>query len=56
MDAQQLMQSGVAARVQAALSPRAAEADGWYIHLDLDVAGPEELPGGMTPAPHWPPR
>jgi arginase len=56
IDAQQLMQSGVAERVRAALSPRATEADGWYIHLDLDVAGPEELPGGLTPAPYWPPR
>jgi hypothetical protein len=26
------------------------------MHLDLDVAGTEELPGAMTPAPHWPPR
>src|SRR5947209_7669937 len=46
MDAQNLMQPKVAERVQAALSPRAAEANGWYVHLDLDVAGPEELPGG----------
>jgi arginase len=56
MDAQYLMQSGVAERVQTALGPRATEANGWYVHLDLDVAGPEELPGGMTPAPYWPPR
>jgi arginase len=56
LDAQHLMQPRVAERVQAALSPRATEANGWYIHLDLDVAGPEELPGGMTPAPYWPPR
>ena len=56
MDAQNMMLSGVVERVQTALSPRATEADGWYIHLDLDVAGPEELPGGMTPAPYWPPR
>jgi len=26
------------------------------MHIDLDVAGPEEVPGGLTPAPHWPPR
>ena len=56
IDASQLMQTGVAERVQSALRPRSAEATGWYLHLDLDVAGPEELPGGMTPAPYWPPR
>ncbi len=56
IDALQLMQTGVAERVQSALRPRSAEARGWYLHLDLDVAGPEELPGGMTPAPYWPPR
>ena len=56
IDALQLMQSGVAERIQSALRPRSAEARGWYLHLDLDVAGPEELPGGMTPAPYWPPR
>jgi len=56
IDASQLMQTGVAERVQSALRPRSAEARGWYLHLDLDVAGPEELPGGMTPAPYWPPR
>src|SRR5438045_9690170 len=50
------MPRGLAARVQSALRPRSAEARGWYLHLDLDVAGPEELPGGMTPAPYWPPR
>ncbi len=56
IDARQLMEGDVAERVQAALKPRSAEAKGWYMHLDLDVAGPEELPGGMTPAPYWPPR
>jgi hypothetical protein len=28
----------------------------WYLHIDLDVAGPEANPGNLTPAPHWPPR
>jgi arginase len=56
IDASQLMQTAVAERIQSALRPRSAEARGWYLHLDLDVAGPEELPGGMTPAPYWPPR
>jgi arginase family enzyme len=26
------------------------------MHIDLDVAGPEENPGNLTPAPYWPPR
>ena len=56
MDATQIMQADVAERVQAALRPRATESRAWYLHLDLDVAGPEELPGSMTPAPYWPPR
>lgn len=56
IDAVEMMQPGVAERVQAALRPRAVEAKAWYLHVDLDVAGPEEVPGGLTPAPHWPPR
>jgi arginase len=43
-------------RVQQALRPRAQEAEAWYLHLDLDIGGPEESPGGLTPAPYWPPR
>lgn len=35
---------------------RAAAADTWYLHLDLDVAGPDVVPTALTPAPHWPPR
>lgn len=45
-----------AERTAALLAPRAAAAPGWYMHIDLDVAGPEEVPGPLTPAPHWPPR
>lgn len=56
MDAVGMMQPGVAERVRAALRPRASEARVWYLHIDLDVAGPEEAPGGFTPAPYWPPR
>jgi arginase len=56
IDAVDMMQPGIAERVQAALGPRAGEAKAWYLHVDLDVAGPEEVPGGLTPAPHWPPR
>ncbi len=50
------MGSDAAARTTALLAPRAGSAPGWYMHLDLDVAGPEELPGALTPAPHWPTR
>jgi len=56
IDTVEMMQPGVAERVEAALRPRAGEAKAWYLHVDLDVAGPEEVPGGLTPAPHWPPR
>ncbi len=56
IDAIEMVQPGIAERVQTALRPRANEATAWYMHIDLDVAGPEEVPGGLTPAPHWPPR
>jgi arginase len=56
MDAVEMMKPSVAERVQAELRLRANEAKAWYLHIDLDVAGPEEVPGGLTPAPHWPPR
>ncbi len=42
------------ARTAALLAPRAAAALGWYMHIDLDVAGPEAVPGQLTNAPHWP--
>lgn len=56
MDAPEIMQPGVEERIQTALKARANEASAWYLHLDLDVAGPEECPGSFTPAPYWPPR
>jgi arginase len=56
LDAKELMQTGIGERVQAALQGRADEANAWYLHIDLDVGGPEESPGGFTPAPYWPPR
>jgi arginase len=56
IDAQELMRTGVGERVQAALRRRAGEASAWYLHMDLDVGGPEQSPGGLTPAPSWPPR
>lgn len=43
-------------RLHDALRERATEAAAWYVHIDIDVAGPIEAPGGMTPAPHWPAR
>jgi arginase len=41
-------------RTTALLAPRAGAAPGWYMHIDLDVAGPEAVPGQLTNAPHWP--
>jgi len=38
------------------LAARANEAEAWYLHLDVDVAGPGEVPGGMTPTPNAPSR
>jgi arginase len=56
MDAVEMIESGVAERLASMLRQRASQAAVWYLHIDLDVAGAEELPGGMTPAPYWPPR
>lgn len=56
MDAVEMAQPDIAKRLQAELQPRANEAKAWYLHIDLDVAGPEENPGNLTPAPYWPPR
>lgn len=56
VDAIALTQPGVTERIQATLRPRANEASSWYLHIDLDVGGPEESPGSYTPAPYWPPR
>lgn len=43
-------------RLEEGLRARAGEAAAWYLHIDIDVAGPSVAPGGMTPAPHWPSR
>lgn len=43
-------------RLAGDLRARADQAAEWYLHIDIDVAGPIEAPGGMTPAPHWPSR
>ncbi len=50
------MGGDAAGRTTALLAPRAGAAPGWYMHIDLDVAGPDELPGALTPAPNWPTR
>jgi arginase len=50
------MGADAGARTTALLAPRAVAAPGWYMHIDLDVAGPEEVPGQLTNAPHWPSR
>ena len=38
------------------LGHRKSNADAWYLHLDVDVAGPQEVPGGLTPSPNAPSR
>lgn len=55
-DATDLTDPAGVARLERDLAARAAEAPAWYLHLDVDVAGPEIVPGALTPAPHWPPR
>jgi arginase len=56
VDAAALGRPAAADDLGQALQARAAAAPAWYLHVDVDVAGPEEVPGGMTPAPRWPPR
>jgi arginase len=53
LDATELAAPGVGRRVERALKARLSEATAWYVHIDVDVAGPEVVPGGMTPAPSW---
>ena len=61
MDAKDLMQPDdedeyLGLELIAKLIEREHEAARWYVHIDVDVAGPEVVPGGLTPAPYWPPR
>ena len=56
IDAKEMMHLSIGECIQSALQPRAGESNAWYLHIDLDVGGPEESPGGFTPAPYWPPR
>ena len=37
--------------VASALSSASSTADAWYLHVDVDIAGAEVVPGGMTPTP-----
>lgn len=43
------MDSGSGAKLTDLLRPKQTAAESWYLHLDVDVAGPEVVPGGMTP-------
>jgi arginase family enzyme len=56
MDAVDMQAPDVAVRWETALGARRDAATSWYIHLDVDVAGPDVVPVALTPAPHWPPR
>jgi arginase len=47
LDAGELDRTG--RRTRDLLAPRRAAADGWYLHLDLDVVG-KEVPGATTPS------
>jgi arginase len=52
----QFLKDDALARVASLLRSRRSEADAWYIHVDVDVAGPLEVPGGLTPTSKWPSR
>jgi arginase len=56
MDAVEMQDPGVGVRWEESLGARADAAAAWYLHLDVDVAGPDVVPVALTPAPHWPPR
>lgn len=49
LDAAELDLSGQA--THQLLKPRTAAANGWYLHLDIDVVG-NEVPGATTPSKH----
>lgn len=56
LPAEEMDSAECVARLANDLRARASAAAEWYLHIDIDVAGPIEAPGGMTPAPHWPTR
>lgn len=49
LDAAAMRDGKISEQFSALLAPRARRADAWYLHVDVDVAGPEAVPGGMTP-------
>ncbi len=53
VDANELDSDSGLDALRALLEERSSEADRWYLHVDVDVAGPDEVPGGLTPAT-WP--
>jgi arginase len=55
LDAAGMRDEKVAELLDALLKPRRTHADAWYLHVDVDVAGPDVVPGGMTPTSS-PPR
>jgi arginase len=55
LHADEMMKGGSGAKTAALLKPLASNADHWYLHYDMDVSGPEAVPGPGTPAPYWPP-
>ena len=55
LDAAAMRDGKITERIQQLLAPRANRADAWYLHVDVDVAGPEAVPGGMTPTEAPPP-
>jgi arginase len=56
LTAEDMAAPDTAQQLEHALRQRAKEAPAWYVHIDVDVAGPEAIPGALTPAPHWPSR
>jgi arginase len=56
IDALALTEPGAGERVAHAIKPRAKAAASWYLHIDVDVAGQQVVPGSHTPAPYWAPR
>ena len=49
LDAAAMRDGKIPEQIQRLLAPRVNHADAWYLHIDVDVAGPEAVPGGMTP-------
>jgi arginase len=56
VDAERLSAGDWERELVGGLEVRARHAGRWLLHVDVDVAGPEEVPGCLTPAPSWAPR